>query len=205
MPFTHQKWTKRQSEQRILNYLSGGDRSFSELLKLTDLSKSVLSERLNILTKQGKIELVPEPKIKRFLYHLVYDSLDDLEKGVVLLHGLSNYALACLEKSAKDSSIDNEEYASRLTEGIMILFNFRMLEHTIAPKPVQEEWLKATLGLEFVRKMPKLFPKDRKVLPYILDGMTPKEQAIYESEEAKEAANQLLEYLNALVEKLSKK
>ena len=65
--------------------------------------------------------------------------------------------------------------------------------------------LKTTLGLEFVRKIPKLFPKNRTVLPYMLDGMSPKEQAIYESKDAEEAANQLLEHLNTLVEKLPRK
>jgi len=205
MTFTYQRWKKQQSEQRILDSLSDRDRSFSNLLKLTDLSKSVLSERLSSLTKQGKIELVPETKTKRFLYHLIDESLDDVEKSLVLFHVLSNYAVGFLEKFAKDSSLSDKEYASRLTEGVMILFNFRMLEHTIAPKPVQEEWLKTTLGLEFVRKIPKLFPKNRVVLPYMLDGMSPKEQAIYESKDAEEAANQLLEHLNTLVEKLPRK
>jgi len=204
MTFTHQKWNKQQSEQRIFNYLSDGDRRFSDLLELTGLSKSVLSERLDNLTKQGKIELVPDQRIKRFLYHLIYDSLDDLEKVLVMLHGVSNYIVRYLEKLAEDSAISDKEYANRLMEGVLTLFNFRMLKHSVTPRPIQEEWLKTTLGLEFVKKMPRLLPENRNIFPYILDGMSPKEQALYKSKETKEAANRLLEYLNMIVKKIPK-
>jgi len=202
--FTYQKWKKRESEQRIINALNDGDKRFGNLLKLTDLSKPVLGERIKSLTKQGKIEVVPKIETRRFVYHLVYESLDDVEKGLVLLHGLCNYAVGCLEKFAKDSSISDKEYASMFMEGILILFNFGMLKHTLAPKQVKEEWLKTILGLEFSRRMPTLFPENRTVLPYLIDGMSPKEQAIYKSKDVKEAANRLLEHLNMMIEKLGK-
>lgn len=205
MSFTYQKWKKLESQQRILNALSDSDKSFADLLEETELSKPILSKRLKSLMKQGKIELVPDVKTKRFLYHLVYEALDDIEKALVMLHNLSNYVIANLEKFAADPAIDDEEYARRLTEGTMILFNFKMLEHFIAPKHIQEGYLKVTLGLEFVKKMQKLFPNNRKILPYIFNEMSPKEQAIYESKEIEEAAKRILEFLNPLIKRLSKK
>jgi len=131
--------------------------------------------------------------------------LDDVEKSLVLLHVLSKYAVAYLAKFAKDPSISNEEYVKRLMVGIKILFTFKMWATFLAPKPVQVEWYKNTLGLEFVRIMPKLLSENRPILPYIFDEMSPKEQAVYKSENVKEAANQLLEHLKTLVEKLAKK
>jgi|Deesub1362A_J573_1020465.scaffolds.fasta_scaffold00447_27 DNA-binding HxlR family transcriptional regulator len=205
MVFTYQQWKKLESQQRILNALSDSDKSFADLLEETELSKPILSKRLKSLMKQGKIEHVPDVKNKRFLYRLVHESLDVIEKALVMLHDLSNYVVANLEKFAVDPAIDDEEYARRLTEGTMILFNFKMLEHFIAPKHIQEGYLKVTLGLEFVKKMPKLFPKNREVLPYIFANMTPSEQTIYKSEEIKKAANRIIEYLNPLIEKLRKK
>lgn len=205
-PFTYQKWKKRESERKIINALREGDKRFSELLQLTELSKPVLSERLNSLAKQSKVEIVPEIETKRFLYHLIYKNLDDIEKGFVLLHRLSEHIVRDLVKSARDSSISDEEYTKRLLEGVAVLFNLRMtMYHTITPIPVQKEFLKTTVGVEFVTEMPKLFPEDRDISPYILDGMSPKEQAIYKSKETREAAKRVLEYLEMNVEKLSKK
>lgn len=205
MVFTYQQWKKRESEQRIINALNDGDKSFGDLLEQTELSKPILSKRLKSLTKQDKIDIVPEKKTKRFLYHLLYESLDDVEKSLVLLHVLSKYAVAYLAKFAKDPSVSNEEYVKRLMVGIKILFTFKMWATFLAPKPVQVEWYKNTLGLEFVRMMPKLLSENRPILPYIFDEMSPKEQAVYKSENVKEAANQLLEHLKTLVEKLPRK
>jgi len=205
MSFTYQQWKKQESEQRILNTLNDGDRSFSDLLELTELSKPVLSDRLKGLKKQAKIKIVPETETKRFLYQLVYESLDDVEKSFVLIHVLSKYVVMYAAKLARNSSVSDEEYSKQLVQDVSTLFTFRMLAHTIAPGPVKGEWLKTTLGLEFVKMMPKLFPENRNILPHVLDGMSPKEQAIYSSEETEEAAKQVLEYLENIVEKLSKK
>jgi len=202
MSFTYQQWKKRESEQRILNVLKDGNKSYGELLEQTKLSKPILSKRLKSLTKQGKIETVAETETKRFLYHLIEGSLDELERGLVLLHQLSKYVLDHLETFAENSSVSNEEYAERLIEGITMLFNFKLFELTISPGPIGEEWLKNALGLEFVRRLPKLFLENREVFPNVLKGISPGEQAIYQSGDAKEAAKQLVEHLETLVKRL---
>jgi len=193
MSFTYQKWNKLESEQRIINTLNDGDRSFGELLKLTELSKPVLSERLRSLIEQGKIESVAEPKIKRFLYHLNYGSLDKMEEVHLKIHGLSKYILTGLAKFAKDSSISDEEYRTKLYDGIASLLSLKIYAVRVAPKSAQREWLKNALGLEFMGIMPKLFPENRNVLPGRLKGTPSKDIKDVDS---------LLEYLDMIIEKM---
>lgn len=197
-PFKYQNWKKRESEQRILNGLSTGDRSFGELLDLTHLSKPILSMRLKSLEKERRVKVVPDTKTKRFLYHLEYGKLSDPEKARVLLHSLSVLVIAYLEESA-EASISDKEYAHRLMEGFTALQNFRMFEILILPRSEQEEYLRAALGPEFAERIPKLFPEGRNVFGHILESMAPKEQAIYRTESVKDAASQLLKYLNTTI------
>jgi len=203
--FTYQKWKKRESEQKIINALSDGNKSFGDLLDLTNLSKPVLSKRLKSLIKQNKIEVVPETEAKRFLYRLIYESLDATEKALVILHELSKYVVTFLEKSAKDPTISDKEYVNMLIEGISMLWKFRMFAYTLAPKSVREEWLKTTVGLEFVREIPKLFPENRNLLPHMLYEIPLEEQTIFKSKDLKQTADRLLEYLNKALNKLSTK
>jgi hypothetical protein len=36
-----------------------------------------------------------------------------------------------------------------LSKGVLALYNLRVLENTLMPLPLQEEWLKTSLGVEF--------------------------------------------------------
>jgi len=205
MSFTYQQWKKRESEQRIINALSEGDLSFGELLESTELSKPVLSERLKGLDGKGKIEIVPDTKTKRFLYHLISESLDSVEEALFLLHALSMYVVKSLAKFAKDSSMSNEEFKTKLVEGIRILFTFKMYSYRLAPKAAQTEWLRNTLGLEFVKMMPQILHEERDILSYAIMGLSSEEVAIFESEDVEEAANRLIGYLKKAIKRISKK
>lgn len=200
--FTYQKWKKQESEQRIINALSDGDKSYSELLNLTNLSKPILSERLKSLENKDKIECVPDKKTKRFLYHLKMERLDELEMSLVLLHKFSESVLNYLETLAKDPSISDEEYADRFLDIVYLLFNFRLMETMVAPKPIREELIRNILGSEFVRRTPKLFPKNRNIKQLILNELSSEEQAIYEAKNVKEAGKRLFEILSSLLRKL---
>ena len=194
--FTYQKWRKQESEQRIINALSDGKKSYGELLIITNLSKPVLSERLRSLEEKGKIESVPERKTKRFLYHLKNEKLDYRENALVLLHKVSNYGLDILEEYAKDPSISDQEYADKLLESSWTIFHFRLLETVFEPLPAREEWIRNVLGSEFVERMPKLLmPDNRNIKPFLLDGISPEELAILKSKNAKEAARLFFENL----------
>ena len=58
MPFKYQKWIKWESEKSIITALSDGKKRFGELIGPTDLSKPVLSQRLNELIEKGKIRIL---------------------------------------------------------------------------------------------------------------------------------------------------
>lgn len=197
--FSYQSWKKQESEQRILDALNDKDRSFSELLELTELSKPILSERLKDLEKGKKIENVPETATKRFLYHLCVKSLDAVEKARLRLHTHSRIIINILENFAQDPSTSDEDYTDRLTKGILALFNLRLLENTLMPVSLQQEWLKTTLGVEFMKRLPTLFPKNRNVSISTLNRQSMKDLSIYESDDAKEAATKILEYMDTIL------
>jgi DNA-binding transcriptional ArsR family regulator len=196
--FSYQSWKKQESEQRIMDALNDKDRSFSELLELTELSKPILSERLKNLEKRRKIEAVPEKATKRFLYHLCSKSLDIVEKARLRLHTHSRIILDILGGFALDPSTSDREYVDRLTKGVSALFNLRLLENTLMPASLQQEWLKTTLGVEFAKRLPKLFPKSRNVSIRSLNELSLKELSVYESKGVEEKATKILEYLDEI-------
>lgn len=200
-----QKWIKWKSERAIINALNEGDRSFSELIDLTDLSKPVLSQRLKELERAGKIESVPEMKTKRFLYHLNHEALDTIDELHIKLHIVSKIIVYYLANFARDSSISDEEYVTKLEKGLYWLFDFRMMAYRVSPSDVQKEWLKTTLGLEFVSSLSDLFPENREILEYLTKDKPSKELSILKARDAEKAAKQLIEFLDKIIEKTTRK
>lgn len=205
MPFTYQKWIKLESERSIISGLYEGDKSFSDLADLTDLSKPVLSERLKELTKEGKIAIVPDIETKRFLYRLIRENLDTVDEVQIKVHILSKIVMAYLTGFAKDLSISDEKYATRLGECVLILFNLRLLSYMVAPLDLQEQWLKNTLGSEFVSKLSQVYPKNRNILKYIAKGISSKELTILTTEDPEEAAHEINELIDSIIEAVTKK
>jgi DNA-binding HxlR family transcriptional regulator len=196
--FTYQNSKRKESEQRIINALTDGDKSFTTLLQLTGISKPVLSQRLDSLEEQGKIKSgVPEPKTKRFLYHLETEKLDDIEKANVSLHNYSMITLDCLEEFAKDPNMPDEEYWEWLGKGITALMTFKMYELMMSTGPETQEYLKTIIGPEFAKRSKDLFPENRN-LENALKTMLPTDQAVFGSKDAEQAATQLLEHLKKI-------
>lgn len=194
-----------ESERSIINSLNDGDRSFTDLVDSTGLSKPVLSQRLTELKKQGKIEIIPQIETKRFLYHLVPENLNAIDEVNIKVHILSKIVTSYLTGFAKDSSISDEEYVTRFGECVSILLTLRLQSYMVAPLEIQEQWLKNNLGLEFVKNMAQLFPKKRNVIKYTTKSMSSKELAIFKAKDAREALNELLEFLDSIIEKITEK
>lgn len=162
MAFKYQEWKTEESEQRIINSLSEGNKTFGELLKLTDLSKPVLSRRLKELQKKGKIDVVPDKDTKRFLYSLIEESLDDKERMRLNLSIITKFLIRGLEQKAKDRSVSNSEYLDWLKKILAILWDFRMMGYiSLVSLSEEKEWWRNTFGSEFVNRLPYLFPKER--------------------------------------------
>lgn len=200
--FTYQNWKKRESEQRIINALSNGDKTYSELLNLTELSKPILGERLKSLEKQGKTRSVAESKTKRFLYHLRNEKLDDFEKARILIYNLSMLILGFLEAFADDNTISDKEYSQKLLEGINVLLQNKMYEMIAAPLPEQEEWIRNFIGPETAKRLPKLFYPKNRSLSSIREQIFPQEQALFKSKDVKKASKELLRFLSERWEKI---
>jgi len=196
------KW---ESERSIINSLHDRDRSFTDLVESTDLSRSVLSQRLKELEKKGKIETVPEMKTKRFLYHLNHENLDTIDELFIKTHILSQIFILSLVKSAEDPSISDEEYANRLGDGLIMLLMLRFESYRVTPIDIREGWIKNTMGLEFVRNISQLYPETRNILKYTTKNISPKELAILDTEDQKEAANLELKRLNSIIERIAQK
>jgi len=200
LSYRYQNWKKWQSERAIINALYGANRTFSDLIDLTDLSKPVLSQRLKELTRENKINVIPDVKTKRFLYHLNHENLDPIDEVFIKIHVLSKIIIAYLAKFAKDPSISDEEYVKRLGDGILMLFNIRLQSYGMTPIDIQEEWAKNIMGLEFVSSVPQLFSETRNILKYTTKNISTLELALLRPKNPKEAANQLLGHLNSIIE-----
>jgi len=61
--------------------------------------------------------------------------------------------------------------------------------------------MKNILGVEFAEKLPGLLPENREVLSYVLNGISPKAQAIYKAEDVRDAVKPLVKHLETLVKK----
>lgn len=200
LPFTYQKWIKWESERCIISALYERDRTFTDLADLTSLSKPVLSQRLKELKKQGKIEIVPEIETKKFLYHLTREKLDTIDEIFIKIHRFSKITISYLTNCAKKPSISDEEYAKILGEGVSVLFTFRLWLYGVTPIDIRKEWAKNTMGLEFVRSIPQLFPETRNILKYTTKNISSMELTMLKAKDVKEAANRLLEHLNSIGE-----
>lgn len=198
---SHQKRIRWESERRIINALYEGDRSFTSLIKLTDLSKPVLSQRLKELKKEGKIGIVPETATRRFLYHLIQENLDTADEIFIKMYMVSKVFVSSLTKLAKDPSISDKEYDAMFENAISILITIKMQSYRLASPDVWKAWLKSTFGVEFVKNLSELLPDSRRTLPTV-KSLHPKHLAVLKAKDRKELEKRLLEFYDHIIKQL---
>jgi len=136
MAFQYQKYRKLESEQRIINALSSEDKTFSQLLEITKLSKPILSKRLKDLQRKGKIQR--EQKNGKILYVLDFSKLNKTELTLLRIWKLQEKTLKDLERIARDNSFETREIVYReLTKLLM----FKVLSVMDLEKPIREQIL----------------------------------------------------------------
>jgi hypothetical protein len=202
-PFMYQNWKKKESEQKIVNVLSQENKTHTQLLALTELSKPILSERLRSLKEQDKIASVADTSTKRFLYHLNYNRLDDSEKFYLNLYSFSVIAIEHLKEIALDSSISDKQYFDEFGRIIELLLTFRLLRMSVAPLQDQGEWLKTILGPEFAQDLHLILPNSRDFSTYAKNQSLSIE-AVYGSKDLKRVLEHLLQH-TAKTQKIMKK
>ncbi len=120
MAFQYQKYRKLESEQRIINALSSEDKTFSQLLEITKLSKPILSKRL------------------KDLHVLDFSKLNKTELTLLRIWKLQEKTLKDLERIARDNSFETREIVYReLTKLLM----FKVLSVMDLEKPIREQIL----------------------------------------------------------------
>jgi len=206
LPFTHQEWLRQESEQRIINALSDGDKGFGDLLVLADLSKPILSERLKDLTRRGKVDVVPHKATKRFLYSLKKESLEQSEWINLFFHKLSKAIVERLEEAANDPSTSEQEYMKMLEKEIMALMNFKLTTILMAPHDAKKEWLRTAFGSEFANKFTSILPRERvKKLEKVIIQEDPEEALLLKEGSPEEKEKDIIDYIAKKLEKLEEK
>jgi hypothetical protein len=203
MPFSYQKWKKQESEQKIINALLIQPRTKSALLEMTDLSKPILSERLEDLKRQGKIELVVDEKEKRFLYKLVQEKLSIDEQTRLKISFLTQRIITALYNDSTNASIYDEVYQKNLNEGMQLISTLKFYESYFKPTAERDEYLKTVYGVEFVKQIPLLFPENRKnIMIKTLKELPEEEKPLFLAQD-KEMKNAIRAYVDLLLLKIS--
>lgn len=202
---SYQEWVKWESERNIINALYEGDRSFTDLVELTYLSKPVLSRRLKELKKEGKIKIVPETETKRFLYHLIRENLDTADVLFIKMYVVSKGLVSSVAKLAKDTSISDREYDAVFQNTLSMLLAIKMdaliHERTISELDIHKAWLKSTFGSAFVKNLSELNPDIRKTSQYTAKRFHPKALALFKAKDAKEIQKRLHDFYDYILKR----
>jgi len=117
MAYQYQKFRKLESVQRIINALSTEDRTFSQLLESTKLSKPILSKRLKELQNNGKLQR--ELKNGKIVYVLDFSKLNRTEKTLLKISRLQEQILNDL--ISRDKTFVTREIVYRELSRLLML------------------------------------------------------------------------------------
>ena len=199
---SYQEWMKWESERNIINALYEGDRSFTDLVMLTYLSKPVLSRRLKELKKEGKIEIVPEIETKKFLYRLVHENLDKADVTFIKMYLVSKALISLVTRFAKDKSIPKKEYDAMFENTLLMLLYIKIDSLKIAAPDIQKVWLKSIFGSDFIKNFLELIPDIRKTSRYNAKRYHPKALAVFRAKDVKEIEKRLQELYDYILKQL---
>lgn len=118
--FQYQKEKSKESEEKIINALSSGERRFTELLKMTDLSKPVLNNHLHRMQKKGMVKKVKQAK-GRDRYKLIAGALEHGYVKRILFSLLSTQIFNDVFEATGESKWTNKEFIEKFTKKVGLL------------------------------------------------------------------------------------
>jgi DNA-binding transcriptional ArsR family regulator len=118
--FQYQKEKRKDSEEKIINALCGEERRFAELLKMTDLSKPVLSKHLHRMQKEGTVKKIKEKK-KRPRYKLVAGAFEHGYIKRILFSVLSTQLFNDVFEATGTGEWTDKEFIHRFNEKVGLL------------------------------------------------------------------------------------
>jgi len=146
--FEYQRKKKHESEEKIINALGREERRFTELLKLTGLSKPVLNNHLHRMQKQRKVKKIKR-KGRRPHYKLVAGGLEHGHIRRILFSVLSTHVFHDVFEATGKSTWSDKEFIRRFTKKIGLLAVFVLYVGLSIGREDPEEggkWIEETFG-----------------------------------------------------------
>jgi len=173
-PLAYQKWRAEENQGRIIAALYDGKKTFTELLQAAGLSNPVLTDHLKALEKKEKVKVVPDPKMKAFLYSLNRKRLNDVDMAFITLSRRKAAIVAQLEQAASDKAVSDEEYKRLFEERLKDLAVYQLMSAYKISLEYGRETVEATYGREFSSKLDLILPTKRKeALAKIIEARKP--------------------------------
>ena len=121
--FKYQLEKKKESEEKIINVLGGKELGFTQLLRLTGLSKPVLSAHMKRMQEDGKVMKIQE-KNKRGRYKLISGALKHGYIRRILFSILSTQVFNDVFEATGNKAWSDREFVQRFSKKIGILAMF---------------------------------------------------------------------------------
>lgn len=118
--FQYQKEKSKESEEKIINALSGGERRFTELLKMTGLSKPVLNNHLHRMIKEGLVKRIQQKK-GRDRYKLIAGALEHGYIKRILFSVLSTQIFNDVFEATEKGKWTDKEFIRKFSEKVGLL------------------------------------------------------------------------------------
>jgi len=121
--FKYQLEKKQESEEKIINVLGGKELSFTQLLRLTGLSRPVLSAHMKRMQEDGKVMKIQEEN-KRGRYKLVAGALKYGYIRRILFSVLSTQVFNDVFEATSNKAWSDREFVRRFSKKIGVLAIF---------------------------------------------------------------------------------
>lgn len=118
--FQYQKEKKKESEEKIINALAGEERRFSELQKMTGLSKPVLNNHLHRMQKEEMVKKIRR-KDKRPRYKLIAGRVEHGHVKRILFSVLSTQVFNDVFEATGKQEWTDKEFINRFSEKVGLL------------------------------------------------------------------------------------
>jgi len=125
--FEYQREKRQESERRIVSALGGAERTFTDLQRMTGLSKSVLAEHLRRMEKYGMVRRFLPSKGKRHRYKLLAGATIHGHIQRTLFSYLSTQVFNDLFIALEDGSIPNKVFFESFSKKIGVVAMYTLL------------------------------------------------------------------------------
>jgi DNA-binding Lrp family transcriptional regulator len=121
--FRYQREKKRESEEKIINALAGEERRFTELQKMTGLSKPVLNNHLRRMQKETMVKKIKR-KNGRPCYKLIAGRVEHGYVKRILFSVLSTQVFNDVFEATGTGKLSDKEFIQKFSQKVGLLESF---------------------------------------------------------------------------------